>query len=79
VLAVLIFSFLVAAPISSVLLGQLIAGADPLTALVPGIAISLSIFALGVPFSGLWQYQAAAGHPVLHPSPVTAIETRTTK
>ena len=79
VLAVLIFSFLVAAPISSVLLGQLIAGADPLTALVPGIVISLLILALGVPFSGLWQYQAAAGHPLLHPDPVTAIETRITK
>jgi hypothetical protein len=80
VLAVLIFSFMVAAPISSVLLGQLIAGADPLTALIPGIVISMLIFAWGVPFSGLWQYAAAAaspGHPRLPPSSASALETRT--
>lgn len=60
VLSVLLLSFMVSAPISSLLLGQLIAGADPLTALIPGIVISLLIFALGIPFSGLWQYAAAA-------------------
>jgi predicted MFS family arabinose efflux permease len=79
VLSVLIFSFMVAAPISSMLLGQLIAGADPLTALVPGIVISLLIFALGVPFSGLWQYAPAVGHPLSHRTPATTFDTRTTR
>lgn len=66
VLSVFIFSFMVAAPISSMLLGQLIAWADPLTALLPGIVISLLIFSWGVPFSGLWQYAAtAATKPIL--------------
>jgi predicted MFS family arabinose efflux permease len=73
VLAVLIFSFMVAAPISSVLLGQLIAGADPLTALLPGIVISMLIFAWGVPFSGLWNYAAAAASPGRPPLPPSSL------
>lgn len=61
ILAVLLLSFMVSAPLSALLLGWFIAGWDPLTALLPGIAISLAIFALGLTHSGLWEYEAADG------------------
>ncbi len=56
ILSVLLFSFLVSSPISSVLLGFLIARTTPLAALLPGILISLLIFVIGVRWSGLWSY-----------------------
>ena len=58
ILSVLLVSFMISAPLSSMLLGNLIAGFDPLTALLPGIVISLVIFAVGVTSSRLWQYEA---------------------
>jgi len=58
VLSVLLFSFLVTAPVSSLLLGAFIADYDPLTALLPGIAISLLIYVVGILWSGLWGYEA---------------------
>jgi predicted MFS family arabinose efflux permease len=61
ILSVLLVSFMISAPLSSMLLGNLIAGFDPLTALIPGIVISLVIFAVGVTSSSLWQYEALPG------------------
>jgi predicted MFS family arabinose efflux permease len=61
ILAVLLLSFMVSAPLSALLLGWFIAGWDPLTALLPGIAISLAIFAFGLTHSGLWEYEAVDG------------------
>lgn len=61
ILSVLLVSFMISAPLSSMLLGNLIAGFDPLTALIPGIVISLVIFAVGVTSSRLWQYEALPG------------------
>jgi len=61
VLSVLLVSFMVSAPVSAMLLGTLIAGYDPLIALVPGIVISLVIFAAGILWSGLWTYESADG------------------
>jgi predicted MFS family arabinose efflux permease len=61
ILSVLLVSFMISAPLSSMLLGNLIAGFDPLTALIPGIVISLVIFAVGVTSSSLWQYEAPTG------------------
>lgn len=58
ILSVLLVSFMISAPLSSMLLGNLIAGFDPLTALIPGIVISLVIFIIGVTRSRLWQYEA---------------------
>jgi hypothetical protein len=58
ILSVLQLSFMVSSPISAMLLGLLISGTDPLAALVPGMLMSLVIFALGVTISGLWQYRA---------------------
>jgi hypothetical protein len=64
ILSVLLASFMLATPLSSVLLGHLIAGSDPLTALVPGIAISLVIFIFGVATRALWRYEPpTSGEP----------------
>ena len=57
ILSVLLFSFLVSSPISSVLLGFLIAETTPLAALLPGVLVSLLIFVAGLGWSGLWCYE----------------------
>ena len=44
ILSVLLLSFVVSSPISSILLGLLIAETTPLAAMLPGIVISLLIF-----------------------------------
>ena len=62
VLAILLFSFMLAAPLSAALLGQIVAATDPLTALLPGIPVSLAIFLAGAFGSGLWSYRAPS-HP----------------
>jgi MFS family permease len=58
ILSVLLVSFMVSAPVSSMVLCKLIAGFDPLTALLPGIAMSILIFAMGLAVSDLWRYEA---------------------
>ena len=63
ILSVLIFSFMVSAPVSAILLGILVERFDPMAGLVPGMAISLVIFAIGVIKSGLWSYQSIAATP----------------
>ena len=60
ILSVLLFSFIVSSPISSILLGLLIAQSTPMTALLPGIVMSLLIFIVGVTRSGLWGYRSAS-------------------
>lgn len=61
ILSILLVSFMVTAPISSLLLGVLIQHTTPLTALLPGVAVSLIIFVLGTFFlggkRGLWYFQ----------------------
>lgn len=57
ILSVLLFSFLVSSPISSLLLGFLISETTPLAALLPGIVVSLGIFVVGLGWSGLWRYE----------------------
>lgn len=59
ILSVLLLSFMVSSPISAALLGMLISASTPLTALLPGIAVSVLIFLLGVSRSGLWDYRSA--------------------
>ncbi len=61
ILAVFLLSFAVSAPISAILLGNLIAGSSPLTALLPGVVISLGIFLVGARYSGLWHYASVGG------------------
>ena len=65
ILSVLIFSFMVSAPVSAILLGVLVERFDPMAGLVPGMAISLVIFGIGIVKSGLWPYQSDAA-----PAPV---------
>jgi predicted MFS family arabinose efflux permease len=64
VLAVLLLSFMVAAPVSSLLLGILIEHTTPLSALLPGVAMSLVIFLLGLWKTGLWGFESRAPHAV---------------
>lgn len=58
ILAFLLFSFMVSSPISAVLLGALIEVTDPMSALLPGIPISLAIFLIGISASGLWAFRS---------------------
>ncbi|MDZ7670436.1 MAG: MFS transporter [Gammaproteobacteria bacterium] len=60
VMSILLLSFMVTAPVSSVLLGLLIEYTSPLSALLPGVAMSLIIFSIGVWKSGLWQFQSGS-------------------
>ncbi|HEX7037155.1 MAG TPA: MFS transporter [Pseudomonadales bacterium] len=64
VLSVLLLSFMVTAPASSLLLGLLIEHTTPLVALLPGIAMSLVIFAIGLWKTGLWRFESAARLPL---------------
>ena len=63
ILSVLIFSFMVSAPVSAILLGVLVERFDPMAGLVPGMAVSVVIFGIGVIKSGLWSYQSTANAP----------------
>ncbi len=58
ILSVLLLSFMVSSPISATLLGLLIEATSPLTAMLPGMVISLLIFALGRFRGGLWTYRS---------------------
>ena len=62
VLALFVFSFMLAAPISAALLGQLVAATDPMTALLPGIPVSALIFALAAWRGELWRHRSPS-HP----------------
>ena len=68
VLAILLFSFMVGAPLSAALLGQMVQATDPLTALLPGIPVSLAIFLAGAFGSGLWAYRSVS-HPAVSLGP----------
>ena len=59
ILGFLLFSFMVSSPISALILGALIASTDPMTALLPGIPISLFIFGIGLFASGLWNFKSS--------------------
>ena len=62
VLALFVFSFMLAAPISAALLGQLVAATDPMTALAPGIPVSALIFLAARRRGELWGYRSPS-HP----------------
>ena len=62
ILSILLVSFMVSAPISSILLGFLIEWTSPLSALLPGIGVSFVIFVVGMARSGLWQYESTSPH-----------------
>ena len=57
VLSVFLFGFMVAAPVSSLVLGAVIDFAGPTTGLLPGVPVSLLIFA-GALAAGLWRFES---------------------
>lgn len=57
-LSFFLFGFMLASPISSFLLGQLIQYTNPLIGLAPGLGLSLLLFFWGRFGSELWHYQA---------------------
>lgn len=62
VLAILLLSFMLGAPLSAALLGQIVQATDPLAALLPGIPVSLAIFLAGALGTGLWSFRSPS-HP----------------
>ena len=60
ILSFQLFSFMLSSPLSALILGSLIAATSPLTALVPGIPLSIALFIWGMKFSGLWNYQSVS-------------------
>ena len=59
VFALMLLSFMLASAIGAPILGAIVGAADPLTAVLPGVAISLLIFGFGY-CSRLWNYAAPA-------------------
>ncbi|MFM8354496.1 MAG: MFS transporter [Gammaproteobacteria bacterium] len=60
ILSILQFSFMIAVPISSALLGLLVAATTPTVGLWPGVAVSLALFAYGFSRPVLRDYLAPA-------------------
>lgn len=58
ILSILQFSFMIAVPISSALLGLLVADTEPLVGLWPGVAMSLALFVYGFSRPALRDYRA---------------------
>lgn len=56
VLSIFLFAFMVASPISSLILGAVIEIFGPLAGLLPGIPISLALFLFGYLKSGYWTF-----------------------
>ena len=57
ILAILIASFMVASPVSALLLGGVVAATDALTGLLPGVVVSLAILLAGTTLTGLWRFE----------------------
>ena len=55
VFSLMLLSFMLASAIGAPILGAIVGAADPLTALLPGVAVSVLIFAFGY-YSRLWVY-----------------------
>jgi predicted MFS family arabinose efflux permease len=71
ILSILLVSFMITAPVSSLLLGLLIQHTTPLSALLPGVVMSFIIFFLGRysgGADGLWHYRSALAGGITTPS-----------
>ena len=62
ILAILLASFMVAAPVSALILGFVVQLGDAPAGLLPGIVVSLAIFLVGRYSSGLWSFESPS-HP----------------
>ena len=58
ILAVLLASFLIASPFSALVLGFVVHASDAPAGLLPGVFLSLGIFAVGMRWSGLWHFES---------------------
>jgi nitrogen fixation-related uncharacterized protein len=58
ILSIFLFSFMASAPLSSLMLGTLVEYTNPMTALLPGIPISIAIFVLGLYGTSLWAFRS---------------------
>ena len=65
VLSILLLSFLVSSAVTAPIFGFLVGHFDPLTALLPGIAMSLGIFAFGFLSSDIWGHESKAAQKQL--------------
>lgn len=65
ILSILLVSFMVASPLSAALLGLLVELTDPLTGLVPGIAVSFLILAAGLRGARLWHHASRPPHRLM--------------
>jgi predicted MFS family arabinose efflux permease len=63
ILSILLVSFMVAAPVSAMLLGELVELAGPRAALLPGVAVSLFILSAGILGSTLWRERSPEARP----------------
>lgn len=60
ILSVMLFGFMLASPISSLVLGEFVHQTSPLLGLVPGIVLSVALFAWGYRFSDFWKYASVS-------------------
>ena len=58
ILSILLLSFLVSSAVTAPIFGFLVGRFDPLTALLPGIAVSLGIFVLGLRSGHIWRHES---------------------
>ncbi|MCY3884132.1 MAG: MFS transporter [Gammaproteobacteria bacterium] len=56
ILAVMLFGFMLASPISSLMLGEFVHQTSPLIGLIPGVLLSVVLFLWGYRFSEFWKY-----------------------
>ena len=62
ILALLLASFLVASPLSALVLGFVVDTVGAPGGLLPGVFVSLGIFGVGVVSSGLWHFESPSFH-----------------
>ena len=62
ILAILLASFMVAAPVSALMLGFVVELGDAPAGLLPGVVVSLALFLVGRYSSGLWSFESPS-HP----------------
>ncbi len=60
ILSVMLFGFMLASPISSLVLGEFVHRTSPLMGLVPGILLSIALFGWGFKLSDFWSYTSAS-------------------
>lgn len=60
ILSVMLFGFMLASPISALVLGEFVHQTSPLMGLVPGIVLSVALFVWGFKLSDFWKYTSAS-------------------